>query len=212
MSKPLSPAAQAVLTAQAKQRCLFEWSNVNDPPCHPSDPDWNGCVQCIDRLGAAAALRAATDHGEYMVDPVDGKTAVVRVADLQAWAAELETPADDVPPVEQSITGNGSGASLPPSSNEPRVWEPLPLWLVMARAEAKECGSDAYLPLNFSSRCIQAWAPVIEALRDYLLLEEGLTPMLPGGYDETRTRWEERQRLRAQLTEQAAVARQAGPH
>ncbi len=39
---------------------------------------------------AAAALRAAADHGEYMVDPVDGKTAVVRVADLQAWAAELE--------------------------------------------------------------------------------------------------------------------------
>jgi hypothetical protein len=34
--------------------------------------------------------------------------------------------ADDVPPVEQEITGNGSGASLPTFSNQPRVWEPLP--------------------------------------------------------------------------------------
>jgi hypothetical protein len=40
----------------------------------------------------AAALRAATDHGEFIVDPVDGKTAVVRVSDLEAWAAELEAP------------------------------------------------------------------------------------------------------------------------
>lgn len=58
----LSPAAQAVLTAQAKERCLFEWSALNDPPCHPSDADWNGCIQCIDRRGLAAALRAAADQ------------------------------------------------------------------------------------------------------------------------------------------------------
>lgn len=32
--------------------------------------------------------------------------------------------ADDVPPVEQEITGNGSGASLPPLSNQPRAGEP----------------------------------------------------------------------------------------
>ena len=32
--------------------------------------------------------------------------------------------ADDVPTVEQEITGNGSGASLPPFSNQPRVGEP----------------------------------------------------------------------------------------
>jgi hypothetical protein len=62
MNEPLSPAAQAVLTAQAKRRCLFEWSNVNDPPCHPSDPDWNGCVQCIDRLGVAAAVRELAEQ------------------------------------------------------------------------------------------------------------------------------------------------------
>jgi len=58
----LSPAAQAVITAQAKERCLFEWSAVNDPPCHPSDSGWNGCVQCVDRRGVAAALRAAADQ------------------------------------------------------------------------------------------------------------------------------------------------------
>jgi hypothetical protein len=58
----LSPAAQAVLTAQAKERCLFEWSTVNDPPCHPSDSEWNGCIQCVDRRGIAAALRAAADQ------------------------------------------------------------------------------------------------------------------------------------------------------
>jgi hypothetical protein len=39
---------------------------------------------------AAAALRAAANFGEYLHDSQDGKTAVVRVADLQAWAAELE--------------------------------------------------------------------------------------------------------------------------
>ena len=58
----LSPAARAVLTAQAKERCLFEWSHFNDPPCHPSDPEWNGCFDCIDRRGIAAALRAAADQ------------------------------------------------------------------------------------------------------------------------------------------------------
>lgn len=68
MTAPLSPAAQAVLTAQAKERCLFEWSSVNDPPCHPNDPGWNGCVQCVDRRGIAAALRVAADQ----VVPEDG--------------------------------------------------------------------------------------------------------------------------------------------
>ena len=58
----LSPAAQAILTAKAKQRCLNEWDHVNDPPCHPSDADWNGCYQCVDRRGLAAALRATADQ------------------------------------------------------------------------------------------------------------------------------------------------------
>jgi len=72
VSKPLSPAAQAVMDAAA---------------CVPI-PDQQAFG--ILRLEIAAALCAATDHGEYMVDPVDGKTAVVRVSDLESWAAELE--------------------------------------------------------------------------------------------------------------------------
>ena len=58
----LSPDAQAVLIASAKARCLHEWDGVNDPPCHPSDAAWNGCVQCVSRSSVAAALREAADR------------------------------------------------------------------------------------------------------------------------------------------------------
>jgi hypothetical protein len=58
----LSAAAKAVLLAQSQRRCLFEWDHVNDPPCHPSDADWNGCGQCIDRQGLASGLRAAVNQ------------------------------------------------------------------------------------------------------------------------------------------------------
>jgi hypothetical protein len=58
----LSPAAQAVLRADAAARCLSEWDSVNDPPCHPSDGDWNGCIRCVNRSAVAAALRAAVAH------------------------------------------------------------------------------------------------------------------------------------------------------
>jgi hypothetical protein len=59
---PLSTAAQAVLEAHAKARCQREWSTVNDPPCHPSDPEWNGCGICVDRVGPAAAIRALVEQ------------------------------------------------------------------------------------------------------------------------------------------------------
>lgn len=55
----VSSAAQAALIASAKLRCLREWTDVNDPPCHPSDENWNGCYLCVHRAGVAAALRAA---------------------------------------------------------------------------------------------------------------------------------------------------------
>jgi hypothetical protein len=196
MNKPVSPASQVIDDAVRDA-----WAAQMDNP----------------RAIAAAALRvAAVRTGDLVGDsfrPGFAEGVLAAGSFLERIAFELEPP-DEVPPVEveQEITGNGSRASLPPFSNEPRVGEPLPLWLVMARAEAKESGSHAYQPQNFSSGCIKAWAPVIEALRDYLLVEEGLTPMLPGGYDESRIRWEEHQRLRAMLTEEAAVARQAGPH
>jgi hypothetical protein len=53
----LSPAAQAVLIAEAKSRCLRE-----ERDCHPDDSDWNGCYICVHRRGLAAALRAAADQ------------------------------------------------------------------------------------------------------------------------------------------------------
>jgi DNA-binding transcriptional LysR family regulator len=58
----LSPAAQAVLRADAAARCLSEWDSVNDPPCHPSDGDWNGCIRCVNRSAVAASLLAAADQ------------------------------------------------------------------------------------------------------------------------------------------------------
>lgn len=27
-------------------RCAYEWSTVNDPPCHPSDAGWAPCPLC----------------------------------------------------------------------------------------------------------------------------------------------------------------------
>jgi hypothetical protein len=53
----LSPAAKAVLIAEAKSRCLREQRD-----CHPDDDDWNGCWLCVHRRGLAAALRAAADQ------------------------------------------------------------------------------------------------------------------------------------------------------
>jgi hypothetical protein len=46
------------------------------------------CRRC--RQDSAAVLRAAVNFSEYLHDSQDGKAAVVRVADLEAWATELE--------------------------------------------------------------------------------------------------------------------------
>jgi hypothetical protein len=77
----LSPAAQTVLTASAKAQCLYEWSTVNDPPCHPSDQEWNGCGDCVKRPAIAAALRAAAQQVIEEIEPVE---ALINIA------AELE--------------------------------------------------------------------------------------------------------------------------
>ena len=29
-----------------RARCIAEWGNVNDPPCHPSDKGWKPCDLC----------------------------------------------------------------------------------------------------------------------------------------------------------------------
>ena len=67
-TKPLSPAAQAVLIASAAVRCRQEWGNVNDPPCHPEDPKWKGCRTCIDGPANAATLRAAAPLVQFVQD------------------------------------------------------------------------------------------------------------------------------------------------
>jgi hypothetical protein len=77
----LSPAAQAVLRADAGARCVSEWDSVNDPPCHPSDSNWNGCFDCVNRSAVAAALRAAADQVDWSWEPAE---------QLLAIAAELE--------------------------------------------------------------------------------------------------------------------------
>jgi hypothetical protein len=84
--RPLSPAAQAVLEAHAKARCQREWSTVNDPPCHPSDPEWNGCGICVDRAGPAAAIRALTD---LAYEDYNGMK-FLYVPEILAIAAELD--------------------------------------------------------------------------------------------------------------------------
>jgi hypothetical protein len=91
----LSPAAQAVLTAQAKERCLFEWSTVNDLPCHPSDSEWNGCIQCVDRRGVAAALRAAADQvvPETEKPARDGHDLSVWQWMVDCWSVDRDTRA-----------------------------------------------------------------------------------------------------------------------
>jgi len=87
-AQPLSPAAQAVLRADAGARCVSEWDSVNDPPCHPSDSNWNGCFDCVNRSAVAAALRAAADQ----IEPDDGVSTEVRqvLNKLLAIADELE--------------------------------------------------------------------------------------------------------------------------
>lgn len=88
----LQEITQKVLIAQAKQRCLREWEDVNGPPCHPEDEDWNGCIHCIDRKGLAAAITEIVNELGYNNFNLDGDHGinVVNCKDLIAIATELK--------------------------------------------------------------------------------------------------------------------------
>jgi hypothetical protein len=83
----LSPAAKAILVAQAKSRCLREERGREERGCHPTDSDWNGCWICVHRKGVAAALLAAADQ----IVPANGsrKNNEIR-SKILAIADELE--------------------------------------------------------------------------------------------------------------------------
>ena len=100
--------AQVVIDAAARARCLYQWSTVNDPPCHPSDDGWTGCHLCVSHsnAGDAAAIRAAVDlvlpeeAGPELNDPRGAIRDYQRLsrqdarAQFLAIAAELEGHAD----------------------------------------------------------------------------------------------------------------------
>ena len=91
--------AAAVLKAATSARCLDHWRTVNDPPCHPSDPEWNGCNLCVRRAGDAAAIRAAVDlvlpeEPNTYTDPAFRR--MITRAQFLAIADALENPANDV--------------------------------------------------------------------------------------------------------------------
>jgi hypothetical protein len=89
----------------------------------------------------------------------------------------------------EEITGDGSGEALPPM--------PLHVWIQSARLEAALTGHSIR----------QENAAVIDAARDFLLPEEPdlISDSIPDC--PIWARWDERRRLRAQLTEQARIAR-----
>jgi hypothetical protein len=59
----INQITESICDAVTKAQCLWEWDNVNDPPCHPSDEDWKGCSSCYaNREILAVAFLAAANH------------------------------------------------------------------------------------------------------------------------------------------------------
>ena len=89
--------AAHVIKAATQARCLNYWLTVNYPPCHPSDPDWNGCHLCVKHAGDATAIRAAVD----LVLPEEPNTytdsafrRMITRAQFLAIADAMEPPTD----------------------------------------------------------------------------------------------------------------------
>lgn len=54
--------AESICSAVMVNQCLWEWDNVNDPPCHPDDEGWKGCSSCYaNREILAAAFHVAAN-------------------------------------------------------------------------------------------------------------------------------------------------------
>jgi hypothetical protein len=76
----LAQTAEVICKAVTQAQCIWEWDNVNDPPCHPSDENWSGCGSCFaNRPILAVAFRVAA---EQLNNPL-----------LDQLANQLETPA-----------------------------------------------------------------------------------------------------------------------
>lgn len=61
--------ADSICHAVTVAQCLWEWDNVNDPPCHPDDEGWKGCSSCYANreILAIAFHTAANDLGSHLL-------------------------------------------------------------------------------------------------------------------------------------------------
>lgn len=59
----INQITESICNAVTIAQCLWEWDNVNDPPCHPDDEGWKGCSSCYaNRQILAVAFHVAADR------------------------------------------------------------------------------------------------------------------------------------------------------
>jgi hypothetical protein len=109
MNEPLSPAVRLALAVCV---AVLPGSKPCKAPCNACRVNSAAVAHEL-----AAILRERHGGSSQVADWLDG---------VGCHPSTVLVAADGVLPVEQEITGNGSGASLPPFSDQPRVWEPLP--------------------------------------------------------------------------------------
>lgn len=90
--------------------CRKEWEGVNDPPCHPSDEDWNACPVCI---------RRAIEDAHEEIEQLKAENQKWQEADANG-AAMLEERKDLLPNQNRAIAAADALSSLP---DEPSMGE-----------------------------------------------------------------------------------------
>jgi hypothetical protein len=85
-----------------------------------------------------------------------------------------------------------------------------PLWEVMNEAYRRGYQEPASGLIGHTERVRLGHAAQLRAIADVVAPEEGITPMLPDGYDVTRARWEQRMATRALLLAEAERAEKGG--